>query len=556
MLLEPLQCTLADGVKLSEVTFVVVDLETTGGSPTDHAITEVGAVTYRGGERLSTFQTLVDPRQPIPPFVAHLTGIDDLTVAGAPEIHHILPSFLEFARGSIFVGHNASFDFGFLNANLLRLDYEPLEGPPICTARLARRVVWPDVPNVRLATLARYFRTRSTPVHRALADAEATAEVLNGLIELGGRLGISTLGDLREACTARGRPNFGKIRLADPLPRSPGVYVFEDRSGKVLYVGKAVDLRARVRSYFYGDERKKVQNLLDAVQRVHGIPTRQGEAEALVLEARLIARHEPPFNSHGKRWRRYAYLKIDPTEAWPRVKVVRTAAADDGCSYLGPFGSSARAREAKDAIEDAFRIRRCTTSMGVRTRFAPCALADMGRCLAPCDGRTTSERYGELVGSLVASLTAPADLLAKLEGRMHDLAARERFEEAALARDRLRSLAESLWRLRVDRWLTAGRLTLRGPRGERLELIEGALAGSDEPPPEPIGSPAPRERADELAAIRSWVGRHPTRVERCEVAPSEPVDGGAALARILAAIRESGRTPAGQPRRGRPIGGR
>ena len=120
MLLEPLQCTLADGVKLSEVTFVVVDLETTGGSPTDHAITEVGAVTYRGGERLSTFQTLVDPRQPIPPFVAHLTGIDDLTVAGAPEIHHILPSFLEFARGSIFVGHNASFDFGFLNANLLR----------------------------------------------------------------------------------------------------------------------------------------------------------------------------------------------------------------------------------------------------------------------------------------------------------------------------------------------------------------------------------------------------------------------------------------------------
>ena len=344
MLLEPLQCTLADGVKLSEVTFVVVDLETTGGSPTDHAITEVGAVTYRGGERLSTFQTLVDPRQPIPPYVAHLTGIDDLTVAGSPEIHHVLPSFLEFARGAIFVGHNASFDLGFLNANLLRLDYEPLEGPPICTARLARRVVWPDVPNVRLATLARYFRTRSTPVHRALADAEATAEVLNGLIELGGRLGISTLGDLREACTARGRPNFGKIRLADPLPRSPGVYLFEDRSGKVLYVGKAVDLRARVRSYFYGDERKKVQNLLDAVQRVQGIPTEQGEAEALVLEARLIARHEPPFNSHGKRWRRYAYLKIDPTEAWPRVKVVRTAPADDGCTYLGPFGSSARAR--------------------------------------------------------------------------------------------------------------------------------------------------------------------------------------------------------------------
>ena len=551
MLLEPLQSTLADGVQLSEVTFVVVDLETTGGSPTDHAITEIGAVTYRGGERLSTFQSLVDPRQPIPPYVAQLTGIDDLLVTGEPEIQQVLPSFLEFARGAIFVGHNASFDFGFLNANLLRLNYDPLEGPPVCTARLARRVVWPDVPNVRLATLARYFRTRSIPVHRALADAEATAEVLNGLIELGGRLGIGTLGDLREACTARGRPNFGKIRLADLLPRSPGVYLFEDRTGKVLYVGKAVDLRARVRSYFYGDERKKVQDLLGAVQHVRGISTPSGEAEALVLEARLIARHEPPYNAHGKRWRRYAYLRLDPTEAWPRLKVVRTASADDGSSYLGPFGSPARARQAKDAIEDVFRIRRCTRSMGVRTRFAPCALADMGRCLAPCDGRTTPDRYGELVRSLVASLAAPGDLLAKLEGRMEALAADERFEEAALARDRLRSIAESLWRLRIDRWLTAGRLVLVGPRGERLELIEGALARGGEPAPAPIGSPAPRERADELAAIRSWITRHPARVERCDVAPSEPVDGGAALARILGAMRDLGRTPGGRPKGGR-----
>ena len=548
MLLEPLQCTLADGVQFSEVTFVVVDLETTGGSPTDDAITEIGAVTYRGGERLSTFQSLVDPRQPIPPYVAQLTGIDDLLVTGAPEIQQVLPSFLEFARGAIFVGHNASFDFGFLNANLLRLDYDPLEGPPVCTARLARRVVWPDVPNVRLATLARYFRTRSIPVHRALADAEATAEVLNGLIELGCRLGIGTLGELREACTARGRPNFGKIRLADLLPRSPGVYLFEDRTGTVLYVGKAVDLRARVRSYFYGDERKKVQDLLGAVQHVRGITTPNGEAEALVLEARLIARHEPPYNAHGKRWRRYAYLKLDPTEAWPRLKVVRTASADDGCSYLGPFGSSSRARQAKDAIEDVFRLRRCTRSMSVRTRFAPCALADMGRCLAPCDGRTTPERYGELVRTVISALAQPGDLLAKLEARMDGLAADERFEEAALARDRLRSIAESLWRLRIDRWLTAGRLVLRGPRGERLELIEGGLARDGEPAPEPIGSPPERERADELAAIRSWITRHPTRVERCEVPPSEPVDGGAALARILGAMRDLGRTPGGRPK--------
>ena len=411
---------------------------------------------YRGGERLGTFGSLVDPRQPIPPYVAQLTGISDAMVSGAPPIEHVLPSLLEFLRGAVFVAHNASFDFGFLNANLRRLDYPPLEGPPVCTAKLARRVVWPDVPNVRLQTLARYFRTRVQPSHRALADAEATGEVFAGLLDAGARLGILTLGDLREACSARGRPNFGKIALAASLPRSPGVYLFEDRSGRVLYVGKAKDLRARVKSYFYGDERKKVQDLLASVAAVRGVPT-DGELEALALEARLIARHEPRYNAHGKRWRRYAYLKVDLRDAWPRIKVVRSASSGDDAVYLGPFGSSSRARLAKEALEHVAPIRRCTTSMGARTRFAPCALADMGRCAAPCDGRTTPEAYARLVRELLASIAAPGSMLEDLEARMSVLAEQERYEEAALARDRLRALADALARARTDAWLVAGR---------------------------------------------------------------------------------------------------
>ena len=159
---------------------------------------------------------------PIPPFIAHLTGISDHLVAGRPPIEEIMPAFLEFARGAVFVAHNAGFDFSFVNENLDRLDYAPIPGPPVCTAKLARRVVWPDVPNVKLQTLAKYFRTRVTPIHRALDDAEACAEVLHGLLDLGGRLGILTLGDLREAITARGRPHYGKIALADALPHAPG----------------------------------------------------------------------------------------------------------------------------------------------------------------------------------------------------------------------------------------------------------------------------------------------------------------------------------------------
>jgi DNA polymerase III subunit epsilon len=543
LLTEPLQTTLDEGVPLHEVPFCVVDLETTGGSPRDCRITEVGAVRYLGGERVGVFQALVNPGEPIPPFIAQLTGISDALVSPEPPIEAVLPAFVEFARGAVFVAHNARFDFTFLNENLRRLDYPLLPGPPVCTAKLARRVVWPDVPNVRLRTLAQYFRTRATPIHRALDDAEACAEVLHGLLELGGRLGILTLGDLREACRARGRPNFGKIQLADHLPHAPGVYVFRGRDGATLYVGKSKDLRARVKSYFYGDARKQIQDMLGEVRSVDGLVCR-GELEALVLEARLIGRHEPKYNRRGKTWRRGAYLKLDPTEAFPRLKVVRAARPGDGCTYLGPFGGSGAARLAKEALEDVVPLRRCTPAMRAHTRFAPCALADMGRCPAPCDGRIDPERYGELVRHLVSSLTtSPGGLLEALERRMAHLAEQERYEEAASVRDRLRTLAAALWRARQDTWLVhAGRLdvtyadaVLRFDRGALRRF--GVLPSPDAAP---LSLPCPRERADELSAVRSWLARHPTRVQACDGSPpAEPVNGGATIARILAATARS-----------------
>src|SRR6185312_10097690 len=166
LVLEPVQTVLGEAIPLDEVAFVVVDLETTGGSPIDDAITEIGAVRFEGAARVGSFQTLVDPERPIPPAITHLTGISDRSVAGAPSLATILPTFLEFARGAVIVAHNASFDVGFLNANLLRLDYPTLATPAVCTAKLARRLVWPEVPNVRLRTLAGYFRTRVQPTHR------------------------------------------------------------------------------------------------------------------------------------------------------------------------------------------------------------------------------------------------------------------------------------------------------------------------------------------------------------------------------------------------------
>jgi DNA polymerase-3 subunit epsilon len=365
-------------------------------------------------------------------------------------------------------------------------------------------------------------------------DAEACAEVLHGLLERGGRLGILTLGDLQEAVRARGRPHFGKIRLADHLPHAPGVYLFRARDGRVLYVGKSKDLRSRVKSYFYGDGRKKVADLLAETASVDDVPC-AFELEALVVEARLIRRHEPKYNRRGKAWRRYAYLKIDTMEAFPRLKVVRSAGAGDGVAYLGPFGSSSRARLAKEALEEVFPIRQCSKAMRASTRFAPCALADIGRCLAPCDGGVDPERYGELVRRLVSSLTFPGELLEALERRIAVLADQQRYEEAGLVRDRLRSLVDGVARARTDAWLVgAGTLAIRDADGRTVRFRRGALVGPDDA--EPLSLPCGRDRADELAAVRGWLRTHRPRVESCDRAPAEAVDGGAAIARIRARL--------------------
>jgi DNA polymerase-3 subunit epsilon len=519
------------GIPLAEVTFACVDLETTGGAPPASRITEIGAVKYRGGERIGSFQTLVDPGVPIPRFITHLTGIDELAVRGEPPVEHVLPALAEFLRGTVFVAHNARFDHRFLTHDLGRLGYEPLSPAPVCTAKLARRLLsTDDVPNVRLATLAEFFRTAVRPTHRALDDAEACAEVLHRLLDLGGRLGILTLGDLHESMRARGRPHYGKIRLADRLPSVPGVYLFRRAptaagTGEVLYVGKAKDIRARVRSYFYGDDRRKIERLLAEAGAVEALPCGT-ELEALVLEARLIHRHTPRYNRRGKSWRGTAYVKLDTAEAWPRLKIVRQPRGSG--AFLGPL-RPAQARLVKEALEEAFPIRRCTDRMSAGTRFTPCALADLGRCVAPCDDRVTIERYEELVRSLHTALSSPGGLLAALEGRMRRLAEAERFEEAALLRDRLRALVSALTRSRAERWLIgAGRLVVEA--GRRVAFRHGALERRGDE--HGFALPLPPEAADEVRAACSALTAAPPRVLAADHPPAEPIDGGAELARL------------------------
>jgi DNA polymerase III subunit epsilon len=185
-------------LEFAELEFAVIDLETTGWSPGVAAITEVAAVRVRNGRRLGEFASLVNPGVPVPLGIEDLTGISDWMLAAAPRLPAVLPGLLDFADGCVLVAHNAPFDIGFLRAACAECGLAWPGFTVLDTVMLARQLMDPDeVPDCKLGTLAGFFRARTAPSHRALADARATADVLGWLIRRLTHHGIRTLDQLR-----------------------------------------------------------------------------------------------------------------------------------------------------------------------------------------------------------------------------------------------------------------------------------------------------------------------------------------------------------------------
>lgn len=495
------------GTPLSEVTFCVLDLETTGGSSGTDSITEIGAIKVRGGETSATFQTLVNPGRAIPPEITVLTGITHAMVCRAPRIETVLGTFVDFIADAVIVGHNVRFDMGFLQAALAREQRPPLGNVVVDTVPLARRLLRDEVPNCKLGTLADRLALQHRPSHRALDDAVATADLLHVLLERAGRLGVTGLDDLRSLPTLAGSAHASKLRLTERLPRSPGVYLFRDRAGHVLYVGKATNLRSRVRQYFSSDTRRKVGSLLRQTERIDHKRT-ACELEASVLEQRLIQQLSPRFNHAGTRWDKACYVRFDPDERWARLKVVRGPGGGPASIHLGPINSRRTAALVVEAVHGVFPLQRRTLTGEVSPR----------------------QHASTVSGALRALVTEPALVVAPLTERMHRLAAEERFEEAATARDRLAAFESTIARQRrFDELRARDRLTVR--RGGLTYVIErGVLTGIAEPPPDdghpgqlridygvrpvqarpadpgpPDAGPLPLELAGELSIVSRWL---------------------------------------------------
>jgi DNA polymerase III subunit epsilon len=470
---------------LSQVTFVVVDVETTGGSPSSSSLTEVAAARFRGGEMLGTYQTFVRPDERIPPFITALTGISDAMVADAPRVGEMLPSLLEFVGGAVLVGHNIRFDISFIDHALVSTGRDRLANATVDTLAMARRLVRDAVPDCKLGTLAANLRLPHQPSHRALTDVLATGDLLHAMLERAGSFGILELAELLDLPRLVGHPQAAKLRLTTRLPHRPGVYWFTDAAGHVLYVGRATDLQSRARSYFSGDKRPKISRLLRQLHAIHHRVCPDPLTSA-VIEGRLIRAWSPPFNRHENPRRKSAVTTTRPV-----------ASPSSSAPPSAPSSAPSSAPASASALPSA-------TKPGRRRR------------------RVRALTIEELKGD-------PLELLAELGEELTALSRQQRYEEAASVRDEADRLRHLLAQHRqVESLRRAGRVVLLIDREVTVTIVDGVLVTGGlmpesepawEPTPEPaMGSgPGVAGRTSEQVIVAQWLNANALRVRILEI---------------------------------------
>jgi excinuclease UvrABC nuclease subunit len=294
----------------------------------------------------------------------------------------------------------------------------------------------------RLSSLVSHFGVRQAPNHRALSDAAATTEVFRKLLKLLDSAGIKSVGEALAIRGGRGRIKPQKQHLASGVPNTPGVYYFLDKHGTTLYVGKAKDLKARVRTYFNGgDGRRKVGRLVEEVAEVRVRET-ESELHALILEAREIKRLLPRYNSVGRDDKASWCIRIDLGDPYPVPERVSANPPESGLIHLGPYRSAGILDTCIEALGRIFPLKRCSGDGEV------CFYGQMGRC-APCLGMDEQEYRERVTDQLVALLRGEGgeEHLRALVMERQRLAAGLEFEAAA----RLRDLISGIERIRLSR---------------------------------------------------------------------------------------------------------
>ncbi len=375
--------------------YSIVDIETTGGSSRSHKIIEVAIVSFDGQQIVDTYSTLINPGKYVPPFITSLTGISNDMIEDAPSFEDVAQEILKRTEGQIFVAHNVNFDFSFLRQEFGLLGIK-FERKKLCTVRLARRIL-PGFKSYGLGALSSALDIQIQGRHRALGDAEATAKILGILIEQDkdGFIGHSLKKNSKEATLP---PHMSKEEY-DELPEKSGVYYFHNDKGKVVYVGKAKNIKSRVTSHFTGESGGSKRLFHENIHHISYELT-GNELIALLLESREIKRLWPEYNRAQKYTsKNHALYLYTDRNGYMRFTVSKM---QPGAHALASFSNFQEGRSYVHDLVKKYKL--CPKLSGLQKSPGTCFDVHLGSCDGACEGKITSEYYNVRMEHAILSI--------------------------------------------------------------------------------------------------------------------------------------------------------
>jgi len=418
---------------LREAEFSVLDVETTGLSARNNRVIEIGIVKVKNLKIVDKYTTLIKPGCDIPYFITQFTGIANSDVAYSPSFYDTIEEIEEFIGNSIISGHNLSFDAGFLSYEFIRNGFEPLSNLSVCTLKLSRKV-FPSLKSKSLGSVSEYLGIKNRDSHRALSDAEATAQILIKLIKkLSKEKGIKTIQQLFEFQSPV-VPSNQVIKLPKDihdslysLPDTPGVYYFLNKKNEIIYIGKAKSLKDRVRSYFASTTVGKPKKIVKQAAKIKTEIT-NSELTALLLEAESIKLINPRHNRQLKKYGNKYFIRVSKSHKYPKAEIT-TKFDFDGNDYFGLFISRRKAEVVLDIIDKTFALRECDEKEFKKGR--KCFLADIERCTAPCIKKDDPDYFDELERVYEFLSGGNQSALNRMLNKMKEYAAKEKYEKAS-----------------------------------------------------------------------------------------------------------------------------
>jgi len=378
--------------------YAIVDIETTGGYAAANGITEISIHLFNGTIVTEKFETLVNPGQPIPDYIAAMTGITDKMVATAPAFNEVAGKIYAILHDKIFIAHNVNFDYSFIHAHLKESGYD-LNCKKLCTVRLSRKI-FPGFPSYSLGKLCQSLGIKINHRHRAGGDTEATVKVFELLLQNDkeGHVQKSLQRNSKEAILP---PNVPKEHFTQ-LPYTPGVYYFHNVKGKVVYVGKANNIRYRVNSHFSNNsESRQKQNFM---QHVHAISYQSCGTELMscILESTEIKKRWPLFNSSQKRWEDiYGIFLYEDQNGYQRLAI------DKNRKRLNPVHTFHYLADGHAIIRKLIKeYQLCPKLCFLQIDNEKCEGINEGHCSGACEQKESALEYNKRVEKACSTLSS------------------------------------------------------------------------------------------------------------------------------------------------------